>query len=68
MLTVGMMHPDLIAQPEIFRDAGIWRTQYEAYGPEVWEKWRDTLLERPLRLLNEVEIREARASYTVKDM
>ena len=24
--------------PEIFRDAGVWRSEYESYGPEVWEK------------------------------
>lgn len=25
-------------QPEIFRDAAVWRTEYEPYGSEVWEK------------------------------
>ena len=24
--------------PEIFRDVGVWRSEYESYGPEVWEK------------------------------
>ena len=27
-----------LRQPEIFRNAGVWRTEYESYGPEVWEK------------------------------
>eukprot|EP00435_Cladocopium_sp_Y103_P038425 s2736_g10.t1 len=38
VLLVGVMHPDLVQHPEIFRDAGVWRSEYESYGPEVWEK------------------------------
>jgi hypothetical protein len=25
-------------RPEIFRDVGQWRSEYESFGPEVWEK------------------------------
>eukprot|EP00435_Cladocopium_sp_Y103_P000171 s620_g1.t1 len=33
VLTVGVMHPDLVERPEIF-DVAVWRSEYEAFGPE----------------------------------